>query len=157
MKMLRSVVVGIIIGLALNTNSPAATQKTPNQELKNSSQSAGVPAAVLEVFPAVVRIYVVAEGPGGGRIEKMRFSGSGAIFSPDGYMVTNHHVAGNAVHVVCNLADHQEVPARLVGTDPLADIAVLKIDTSKLKNPDAPLPTARWGDSGSPLVNANGK
>jgi serine protease Do len=85
--------------------------------------------------------------PGEGRIERRRGAGSGVIVHPDGYVVTNHHVAGNANRIVCNLSDQQEVEAELVGTDPLADIAVLKINRSTLRDPDAPLPFARWGDS----------
>lgn len=107
----------------------------------------GVPQAVLDTFPAVVRIYVVVEESARGRMAKQHAAGSGAIVTPDGYVVTNHHVAGNASHIVCDLADRQQVPARLVGTDALADIAVLKLDTSKLQQPSSPLPTAKWGDS----------
>lgn len=113
----------------------------------NELSDLGVPQEVLDVFPALVRIHVVIETPSGGRIEKQRGAGSGVIISSEGHVVTNHHVAGNASHIVCNLSDHQEVPAQLVGTDPLADIAVLKLDLSKLTSPGEALPTARWGDS----------
>ena len=74
---------------------------------------------------------------------KSESSGSGVIISPDGHAVTNHHVAANAERIMCTLADRREVEARLVGTDALADIAVIK-----LISPDSgAFPSARWGDS----------
>ncbi|MGC4015582.1 MAG: PDZ domain-containing protein [Luteolibacter sp.] len=106
-----------------------------------------IEASVQSVYPALVRIHVVAEEGGGGRMQKMRASGSGTIIHPDGYILTNHHVAGRATRIVVRLADRQEVRATLVGTDPLADLAVLKIDKKDLRDPNAPLPVAKFGDS----------
>ena len=103
--------------------------------------------AIQKVYPALVRIYVVVEEPGGGRMERERAAGSGAIISSDGYIVTNHHVAGNAIRITCTMADGEEVEATKIGTDPLADIAVLKLKRETRKHPDAPLPVAVWGDS----------
>jgi serine protease Do len=106
-----------------------------------------IEAAVKAVYPALVRIYVVSEEGGAGRMQKQRASGSGAIIHPDGYIVTNHHVAGRASRIVVNLADRQELRATLVGTDPLADLAVLKIDKKDLRDPNMALPVAKFGDS----------
>lgn len=106
-----------------------------------------VEAAVKSVYPALVRIHVVAEEGGAGRMQKGRASGSGTIISPDGYILTNHHVAGRATRITVRLADRQEIRATLVGTDPLADLAVLKIDRKYLRDPEAPLPVAKFGDS----------
>ncbi|MEY3895651.1 MAG: hypothetical protein RLZZ214_1170 [Verrucomicrobiota bacterium] len=106
-----------------------------------------IEAAVQAVYPALVRIHVVAEQGGAGRMQKGRGSGSGTIISPDGYILTNHHVAGRATRITVRLADRQELRATLVGTDPLADLAVLKIDRKDLRDPAAPLPVAKFGDS----------
>ena len=106
-----------------------------------------VDQAVKNVYPALVRIYVVVDRPGGGRMRRSRASGSGAIISKEGHVVTNHHVAGNAGRIICNLASQEEVEAKLIGTDALADIAVLKLDLKQLKDPAKPLPVAPWGDS----------
>ncbi len=106
-----------------------------------------IEAAVQAVYPALVRIHVVAEEGGGGRMQKGRASGSGTIISPDGYILTNHHVAGRATRITVRLADRQELRATLVGTDPLADLAVLKIDKKDLRDPQAALPVAKFGDS----------
>ncbi|MFD0893399.1 PDZ domain-containing protein [Luteolibacter ambystomatis] len=106
-----------------------------------------IEASVQSVYPALVRIHVVAEEGGAGRMQKMRASGSGTIIHPDGYILTNHHVAGRATRIVVRLSDRQEVRATLVGTDPLADLAILKIDKKDLRDPNAPLPVAKFGDS----------
>jgi serine protease Do len=66
--------------------------------------------------------------------------GSGFVVSPDGYVVTNVHVVRGADGIVVRLADHSEHKARLVGTDPRTDIALLKIDAGGL-------PTLGFGDS----------
>jgi serine protease Do len=54
--------------------------------------------------------------------------GSGYIISPDGYIVTNDHVAGNASRITITLTDGISYDAELIGSDPVSDIALLKID-----------------------------
>ena len=76
-----------------------------------------VEAAVQAVYPALVRIHVVSEEGGAGRMQKGRSSGSGAIISADGHILTNHHVAGRGTRFVCTLSNRDEVDATLVGTD----------------------------------------
>jgi len=56
--------------------------------------------------------------------------GSGVIVSPEGYILTNNHVVDGATEVVVTLHDKLEMKARVIGTDPRTDIAVLKIDGS---------------------------
>ena len=68
--------------------------------------------------------------------------GSGFIISPDGYVLTNHHVIDGASEVIVHLTDRRELKARIVGSDESADVAVLKIDASNL-------PVLRLGDSHS--------
>ena len=64
-------------------------------------------------------------------------SGSGFIISPDGYILTNQHVVDGASQVTVRLLDHREFKAKVVGGDPMTDVAVLKIDAKNL--PAAPL------------------
>lgn len=67
--------------------------------------------------------------------------GSGFIVDPSGYVVTDDHVVENAEKVTIIIQDSTEYPARIVGRDPMTDLALLKIDAGR------PLPYARWGDS----------
>jgi serine protease Do len=67
--------------------------------------------------------------------------GSGFIVSKDGYIVTNNHVIANATDIKVTLDDGTELPAKLVGADSKADLAVVKVEASKA------LPTISWGDS----------
>ena len=56
--------------------------------------------------------------------------GSGVIVSPEGYILTNNHVVDGAKEVTVTLHDKREMKARVIGTDPRTDIAVLKIEGS---------------------------
>ncbi len=67
-------------------------------------------------------------------------SGSGVIFSEDGYVVTNYHVIENGESYTVLLADDRSQPARLVGSDPTSDLAVLQVNATDLT-------PAEFGDS----------
>ncbi|MCY3868286.1 MAG: Do family serine endopeptidase [Gemmatimonadetes bacterium] len=60
-------------------------------------------------------------------------TGSGIVITTDGYILTNHHVAGNADKLTVTFSDNREYDAELVGSDPRTDIAVIKIDATGLK------------------------
>ncbi|HEY4299846.1 MAG TPA: Do family serine endopeptidase [Candidatus Didemnitutus sp.] len=82
-----------------------------------------------EVPPLLRRLY----GPGvEGPEERLDGLGSGVIVSSDGYILTNNHVVADADELKVKLNDERELVARLVGTDPKTDIAVIKIDTDSL-------------------------
>jgi len=66
--------------------------------------------------------------------------GSGVVISPDGYIVTNNHVVEGAVDIRVTTTTRRILKAKLVGTDPLTDLAVLKVDAKDL-------PSVPWGDS----------
>jgi serine protease Do len=65
------------------------------------------------------------------RKELRPVQGSGFIISPDGYVLTNNHLVGKAEKITVTLADEREFSAKLIGTDPESDVAVIKIDTKK--------------------------
>ena len=66
--------------------------------------------------------------------------GSGVIVNPDGYILTNHHVVDGALEIKVELTDNRTFTARLVGSDPPSDLAVLKVDARNL-------PAISMGDS----------
>jgi serine protease Do len=72
--------------------------------------------------------------------QRQEGQGSGVIVSPEGYILTNNHVVDGATEVRVTLSDKREFKARVVGTDPKTDLAVLKIDANNL-------PTVAIGDS----------
>ncbi len=77
--------------------------------------------------------------------QQVRSLGSGTIISPDGYILTNDHVAGNAVEAIVTLTDGSQYEAEIVGSDPVSDICLLKIDAENL-------PYIEFGDSDSILI-----
>jgi serine protease Do len=72
--------------------------------------------------------------------------GSGFIIDPSGYIVTDDHVIENAEQVTIVVQDMTEYSGRVVGRDPMTDLALLKIDAER------PLPYVRWGDSDATQV-----
>src|SRR4051794_41089523 len=104
--------------------------------------SQAVTTAVASVAPAVAHVRVE-------RAKTSRFgregSGSGFIITPDGYLVTNSHVAGGASAIEVTLPDGRIAPATLVGDDADSDLAVVKVHA-----PD--LAWCRFGDSGALAV-----
>jgi serine protease Do len=68
----------------------------------------------------------------GGQPSEVKSLGSGFIISPDGYILTNHHVVKDADEIVVRLQDRRELVAKVVGSDKRSDIALLKIDASGL-------------------------
>jgi serine protease Do len=97
--------------------------------------------------PAVVNIRALQETDGGlwsgGSLTGS--SGSGVIMSPDGFIVTNHHVVENSTDIKVTLADRREYKAKMIGSDPSTDIALLKIA-------ETALPFVVFGDSDSVKV-----
>ncbi|HEV3138482.1 MAG TPA: trypsin-like peptidase domain-containing protein [Pirellulales bacterium] len=84
------------------------------------------------LMPTVVNIRAKQNGRGG--------SGSGVLFTPDGFLLTNHHVIQGNPQVRVRLNDGRELPGRVVGADPWTDLAVVQADS-------AGLPYAELGDS----------
>jgi serine protease Do len=119
-----------------------------------SSRRNAITSAVARVSPATVGINVteVREQPGilnvdplwrqffgndpffrqfvGPQRYEVKNLGSGVVISPDGYIVTNYHVAGNAKEITVTFVGGKKMKAKLVGADPLSDLALLKVDGS---------------------------
>lgn len=130
----------------------SAQQDAPAGEAQDEpsrSRSNAITTAVARVSPAVVGINVIeirqyrdpffSDDPFfrwffGDRSfrEPVKGLGSGFIISPDGYIITNDHVAGNATEITVTMTNGDRLKAELVGSDPFTDIALLKVDGKDL-------------------------
>ncbi|MBB2151039.1 trypsin-like peptidase domain-containing protein [Pedobacter gandavensis] len=99
---------------------------------KSSDQSAGSPVDMFEEF----------FGRGGRSMPRAprAASGSGVILTPDGYIVTNNHVVENADKIEVILSDRRKVVAKVIGTDPNTDLALIKVE-------ETGLPVVKMGNS----------
>jgi len=101
--------------------------------------------------PSVVNLIPLS-GPGPGRQPSQERapnasgSGSGVIIDPEGHIITNNHVIGDATEIEVRFSDKSKLIAQVVGKDLDTDLAVLKVTA------DHPLPSARFGDSSSVRV-----
>jgi S1-C subfamily serine protease len=102
--------------------------------------SQAVVSAADRAGPAVVKIDVKRRVPARTGQREVAGSGSGFLFTPDGLILTNSHVAGGASQIKVSLPDGQVFDADLVGDDPHTDLAVIRVSGSKL-------PTATLGSS----------
>src|SRR6478735_12005968 len=107
--------------------APATSAANSDRSLLDAYSQAVI-AAVEQVGPAVVRVEV----KGGG--------GSGVLFTPDGFLLTNAHVVGRGGDVRVTLPDGRTSAAQIIGSDAIADLAVLRIQGTEL-------PWARLADS----------
>jgi S1-C subfamily serine protease len=106
--------------------------------------SSGNDQALLDAYSAAVIHAVEQVGPAVVRVEGRRGGGSGVVFTPDGFILTNSHVVGkppDGLHTTTiTLPDGRSLAADVIGSDVDTDLAVLRIDGSRL-------PWARLGDS----------
>ena len=95
-----------------------------------------------ELFPELFDNLPGQRGP----VRPRNSLGSGFVISADGYIVTNNHVIEGADEIKANFADGTSLEAKLVGTDPKTDIALLKVE------PEGELPHVAFGDSNASRV-----
>lgn len=154
---------------SLYQSSPASvtsTKSVGDDQIATSRQNA-ITKTVEEVSPAVVGINVTEireyqyQNPfsdffgndpffrqffGDQRIrQEIKGLGSGVIISPDGYILTNDHVAGNAKQITVTMTSGEKYPAKLIGTDMISDVALLKIEGKKF-------PYAKLGNSDDVMI-----
>ena len=125
--------------------SPAVVNISTKQKLPDRKYAAGQ-MPDLEGLPPMFREFFernmpqAPRSPRGDRQREAQSLGSGFIISADGYILTNNHVVADADEIIVRLSDRSELQAKLVGTDPRTDVALLKVDGKNL-------PTVKLGDS----------
>lgn len=154
---------GILIGKYFFNNFNSSDQNRDVTPVQNSVQEKNnnisetrenaITRAVKKVSPAVVGINVeeVREvqdpfsmfnndpffkqffGNRGPQKQVVKELGSGYIISPDGYILTNDHVAGNATKISVTMTNGETIEAKLIGSDKNSDVALLKIDKNNLE------------------------
>ncbi|MHC6224307.1 DegQ family serine endoprotease [Pseudomonas sp. X10] len=125
--------------------SPAVVNISTKQKLPERRIAAGQ-MPDLEGLPPMFREFFernmpqVPRSPRGDRQREAQSLGSGFIISSDGYVLTNNHVVADADEIIVRLSDRSELQAKLVGTDPRTDVALLKVEGKNL-------PIVKLGDS----------
>ncbi len=126
----------------------AASSATPSVVHIRTLYEGGRSSTAYNPFDDFFRDYFGDRAPRDERERRgpmARGSGSGVIFSEDGYIVTNNHVIDEADEIEVLLNDNRTYPATVVGVDPNTDLAVIKIDGTDLK-------PVQWGNSDELLI-----
>ncbi len=110
---------------------PAVVNIRVTETVAAEDPLAGLPPELQQLFRQKFRAHR----------QEMQGAGSGFIIDPSGYIVTNDHVVGSADHISVGLSNGTELTARVIGTDELTDVALIKVES-----PTA-LPFVSWGDS----------
>jgi S1-C subfamily serine protease len=116
----------------VRSDGGAAIISRPASQIGGETDVASI---IEQTEPAIVAI-TTDEGPGSGN----GGAGTGFVITRDGYVVTNNHVADGASRIQVAFTSGDSAPAKIVGTDPSTDLAVLKVDRTDL-------PTLELGDS----------
>lgn len=156
-------VFSLMAGQSACAQDKSVQRQAANDQI-SSSRSTLITETVKNISPAVVGITVTEirqyQDPfwgndpfwsqfqqffGGNTKQEVKSLGSGTIISPDGYVLTNDHVAGNGVKIVVTTTNGKHYNAKIVGTDPASDICLLKIEGNNL-------PYIPMGTSGDVMI-----
>ena len=129
----------------LTALAPPGTAPAPSVggTIRVESEESVIINVVKQVRPAVVNINTESQVQTVFGVFPQQGAGSGVIVRPDGYILTNNHVVQDATTIKVTLTGGKTLTGKIIGRDPLADLAVIKVDSRD------PLPAARLGSSGA--------
>lgn len=113
----------------ISTTQKAEFEPEDNDPEKQAPLPEGIPPEMEELFK---HFFKNPNGGGDYGGEDSRSLGSGFVISPDGYILTNHHVVKDASEIVVKFSDRRELVAKLMGSDARTDIALLKVAADNL-------------------------
>jgi S1-C subfamily serine protease len=125
----------------MDSKTQTVASQISDEELLDSYSQA-VTSVVRAVGPSVLGINVQKESAGR---EILEGAGSGIAITPDGFVLTNHHVIEGAKRIIVSLVDGRQSSAQLVGEDPHTDLAVIRVNLSHIS-------PAKLGDSEKLIV-----
>ena len=128
---------------ALTASPGTAPAPSVGGTIRVESEESVIINVVKQVRPAVVNINTESQVQTAFGVFPQQGAGSGVIVRPDGYILTNNHVVQDATTIKVTLTGGKTLTGKTVGRDPLADLAVIKVDSRD------PLPAARLGSSGA--------
>lgn len=134
---------GLLLGFTLLLSYGVQAQ---DREALEDALRRDIERARERVFPALVNILVVNRFFDGGRAQYALGGGSGVIVSPDGLVLTNYHVASDAVRLFCTLSTGERLEAEALYHDALTDLSVLRLKLPP-NTPQREFPYAPLGDS----------
>ena len=121
--------------------SPAVVNITTSTTVATAAQPERPVVPEGSPFEDFFRDFLDRNGPNGQAPRRSQALGSGFVISEDGYIVTNNHVIQGADEILIEFFEGFELEAKIVGTDPNTDLALLKVES------DEPLKFVNWGDS----------
>ena len=136
MENVASKVTPAVVNVAVTSRGPSEDQAADSDDDQGQEQSQGQ----MQIPPELRRFFGGGGPQGPSQPQLQHGVGSGVIISPDGYIVTNNHVVEGATQIRVTLNDRRVLNAKVVGTDKLTDLAVIKVNASDL-------PTVAIGDS----------
>ena len=132
---------GLLTGLLIAGGIVLLLEWADDNGESKRTHTPGYAAAIALAKPSVVNIQTLALNPEGPELGAQPASlGSAVIVSEEGYLLTNHHVIASARKITAETASGEIFGARLIGSDPATDLAVLKLETS------LSVPAIRTGD-----------
>ena len=111
---------------AATASAPTGPERPPSTTVPVFAPADLVAVVASRAIPSIVTVHNLDE-----ELDRAG-SGSGVVISPDGFIITNHHVIDGASTLKVIMSDGLSYPAELIGSDPLMDIAVLKVDAGDL-------------------------